>query len=488
MINSRFAICSAFLAISICSCTTIPVAERDQIRQEVNDSADATIATLIGKEPELQKELDESVGYCAARVSATTVVVVGGGHGLGVCYDNEHGTRTYLNINRFDLGAGLGAGKYSVLIMFRDTEVLREFTSGTWKSALGTQSAAGDKGVATIVPNRDYVVRYLSESGAVLSVTARMVGISVNEDLTDTGISAVSIPNTGFIAADRQGPDAPRQWDHKLPFLAQRVIDEGYDLPLPYGLGLTYANVDQDMVLENLEVGLGGGEKEPFEFVSFENASAESESAQFKLDAWLFPFMNVFAMVGKLDGKAPIDVLLDGNGMLDQIGEDCSGLPPSALCLFLEDRTITLPIKAPFSGKTYGLGTVLAGGWNNWFVTIPFNVTFADMDTTETDGLAITVTPRAGRVLNLGRGGNLALYGGGNYLKAELTVDGTVYLPVPGGDSLQVDYTIEQANTDRWNLLAGGNWDINKRWSIMAEYNGFIGSRDAFISSLTWRY
>ena len=50
------------------------------------------------------------------------------------------------------------------------------------------------------------------------------------------------------------------------------------------------------------------------------------------------------------------------------------------------------------------------------------------------------------------------------------------------------DYIIDQENKDKWNALLGFNWDINKRLSWSAEYNGFIGSRDAFISSLSWKY
>ena len=40
-------------------------------------------------------------------------------------------------------------------------------------------------------------------------------------------------------------------------------------------------------------------------------------------------------------------------------------LPPSPLCPVLEGRQVTVPIEADFRGNTYGLGTVLAGGWNN---------------------------------------------------------------------------------------------------------------------------
>ena len=49
------------------------------------------------------------------------------------------------------------------------------------------------------------------------------------------------------------------------------------------------------------------------------------------------------------------------------------------------------------------------------------------------------------------------------------------------------DYIIDQEDKDKWNALLGLNWDINKRLSWSAEYNGFTGSRDASISSLSWK-
>jgi len=154
------------------------------------------------------------------------------------------------------------------------------------------------------------------------------------------------------------------------------------------------------------------------------------------------------------------------------------------LCIFF-NRVFTLPIDAPFSGNTYGIGTILAGGWNNWFIAIPINFTYADMDGTNTEGFAITVTPRGGKSFNLDRYGTISLFGGGNYLDADLTVSGQVSTPE---EQLVIDYTLDQKNTDEWNVLIGGNWDINKRWSLAAEYNGFIGSREAVIISFVGRF
>lgn len=468
------------------ACATMPVGDRERARQEINDRAEETIAALAERDPELQTSVETSVGYFVGRVSGLKIPVVGGGYGLGVLFDKAQGTRTYMNVRRFDLGIGLGAGSYRLLILFETREAMETFRTGVWQSGWGAESAAGSKssGVASNIEGTS--LHLFSESGAALVAGARLLRMSVNHDLTDAGASGISIPNTEFTVEDRQGDDAPRIWPHKMPFLAQKVIDLGYDLPLPYGVALTYADVDQAMLLDELEVGINGGAKEPFDFVAFENASADSESIQLKVDTWLFPFMNVFALLGTVDGKAPLDVLLDGNGMLDQLGIDCSGPPPRPpLCNLLEDRTITLPIEAGFSGKTYGVGTVLAGGWRNFFATLPISFTYANMDTTETEGIAITVTPRLGGVLNLGNGGHLALFAGGNYLEADLTVTGTVSTP---DGLLVVDYTVDQRNKDRWNLLVGGNWDINKHWSWSVEYDGFIGSREALITSVTLRY
>ena len=64
---------------------------------------------------------------------------------------------------------------------------------------------------------------------------------------------------------------------------------------------------------------------------------------------------------------------------------------------------------------------------------------------------------------------------------------GWVSFATPDG-LLEIDYIIDQKNKDSWNALLGFNWDINKRLSWSLEYDGFIGSRDAFITSFSWKY
>ena len=67
----------SFLLLLLGACTTIPVDERNQIRGEVIQIAETTIAQLVADDPDIQERLDSSVGYAVASLSATKIPVVG---------------------------------------------------------------------------------------------------------------------------------------------------------------------------------------------------------------------------------------------------------------------------------------------------------------------------------------------------------------------------------------------------------------------------
>jgi lipid-binding SYLF domain-containing protein len=470
------------------ACTSIPVAQRADKRAQLDRDAEETIALMLEQDPVIQQELDEAAGYFVSRVSAANLALVGGGQGIGVLVDKQSGDRTYLNVKRFDLGAGLGVRYHRVLLVIRDQEKLAAIRNGWTFRGVGTGLAAGNKGTeATSQAGEGLSVHILSESGAAVAATARVVRLSVNRDLTDTGLSEISIPNIGFGIEDGRTEPEKRWWDHKMPFMAQKVIDMGYDLPLPYGLKMSYVNVDQEQLLTDLWVGFNGSEKVPLDWVSFENASSENDTFQLIFDTWVFPFMNVFAILGKIDGQAPVDVLIEGNGFLDQLGIDCSKPGNVLACNLLQDKDFVLPITADFEGNNYGIGVNLAGGWKGYFATLPMSWVYADMDNSDTNGAVFSASPRVGKVFKLDNKGNLALYIGGSYLDSDLTATGS-YPVLAIDEDFTIDYRIDQKNKDKWNAVVGANWDITNQWSLQAEYNGFIGSRDLWMGSLTWRF
>jgi len=470
------------------ACTSIPIDQRADKRAQLDQEAQETIARMIEQDPGIEQELENAAGYFVSRVSAANVAVIGGGQGIGVLIDNQSDDRIYLNVKRFDLGAGLGVRYYRVLMLIETREKLEEIRTGTTFRAATTDIAAGKTGSASVVSTQGegVSVHFLAESGGSIAVSARAVRLTVNRDLTDTGLSEIGIPNIGFGIDDGHEEAERPLWDHKMPFMAQKVIDKGYDLPLPYGLKLIYVHVDQAQLLDKLYVGFNGSEQELLDdWVAFENARSINNTVQGVFDTWVLPFMNVFGFLGKIDGHAPMDVIIEGNGFLDQLGIDCSKPGNAVACKVLQDKEFTLPIDADFEGNNYGIGVNLAGGWNGYFAVLPMTYVFVDLEGKNTDGSVFSASPRVGKMFNLKNKGNLALYIGGSYLDSELTVDGSVTVP---GTDISLEYTIDQDNKDKWAAIVGANWDINRNWSLQGEYNGFIGSRETWMGSVTWRF
>lgn len=480
---------AGLLALALCAgCNSIPVEQRSAARAELARSSDEAIASFVSENPGLDQELASAPGYFVARSSGGKVPVVGGATGTGVLVDNATHSRTFMNVTRVDVGVGLGGGKDRILVILKTRETFERFRRGIRKYGVSAEADVGAAGgAAHSFSGNGYKVLIASETGAAFTATARMLSFTVNIDLTDAGVSDVSVPGTGF-RADKQGKDAPRVWNYALPFLAQKVIDTGYDLPLPYGAGLTYAFNDQQQLLTHLQVGINGRDEAPFDFVSFDKSITKTHSVNAKVDAWLFPFFNVYATYGPFDADADLDILIDGNGMLEHMGISCTGLVKPRICDSLQDQDFLLPIKTKPHGTAWSVGGVLAGGWQGWFVTIPFNYSRVDLgDTHAEGGPIVTWTPRFGRNFSLGDKGNFAVFAGGNYLQSELSISGTYRVPV-ADQELTFDYIVQQKNKDPWNLLLGFNWDINKQFSWNMEYDGFMGTRTAVIASVNWRF
>jgi hypothetical protein len=58
-------------------------------------------------------------------------------------------------------------------------------------------------------------------------------------------------------------------YDRALPFLAQEVIDLGFELPRPHGLQLIGYWQEQELILDNLSISVDGGDYQDIDFVDF---------------------------------------------------------------------------------------------------------------------------------------------------------------------------------------------------------------------------
>ena len=272
-------------------------------------------------------------------------------------------------------------------------------------------------------------------------------------------------------------------WQRKLPFLAQQVVDLGFELPNPYGVAIISARIRQDLILENLAIGINGPPDREIDFVDFGTPTVENSVVQAKLDAWIFPFLNAFTTVGVFDGDAAIPLKLEGSDLFPQL---CAITPNAPVCV----RTYSGVANPRYEGTNVAVGINLAMGWDRFFVVLPVTYAWTDVDIIDKTVTALNITPRIGMTGDMGDRGSVAVFVGATYLRAEVDIAGEVDLDTPGGpdgDVTTFAFRISQRNKDRWNYLLGFNWDLNKSWSVMAEA-GFGGSRENFIGGVTYRF
>ena len=272
-------------------------------------------------------------------------------------------------------------------------------------------------------------------------------------------------------------------WKQKLPFFAQKVVDLGFELPNAYGVAIVPARIRQDLILQNLAIGVNGPPDREIDFVDFGTPSVENSALQLKLDAWVLPFLNVFTTVGVFDGDANIPLQFEGSDLFPNV---CSITPNNPVCV----RTYSAVAKPQYEGTNVSLGMTLAMGWDRFFVVLPMTYVWTDVDIINETVTALNITPRIGMTGDAGDRGTIAVFIGATYLRAEVDITGEIELETPGGpvgDTTTLSYRISQRNKDRWNALIGFNWEMNKAWSVTAEA-GFGGSRENFIAGVTYRF
>lgn len=157
-------------------CATLSADEQQEKRNELNAMGDSTIATLLETRPEARELLEQCIGYAVIKMKVTKIPIFGAGGGFGVVRDERTGTRSYIKVSRFEVGGGLGAQKYKVIIFFSDEKLLTRAIAGTWHFDAGAEAVAGDATIEGNVNQADegYRAFKMGEGGATATVTVRL--------------------------------------------------------------------------------------------------------------------------------------------------------------------------------------------------------------------------------------------------------------------------------------------------------------------------
>jgi hypothetical protein len=179
------------------------------------------------------------------------------------------------------------------------------------------------------------------------------------------------------------------------------------------------------------------------------------QEANVQLDAWLFPFLDLFGIAGKIDGRTNVDFTR------------VAGLPVPLGRLRID-----------YDGEVYGLGVTLAAGGPRWFGSLTTIWTTESLaGDFESDAEALVVSPRLG--LRDERG---AFWIGATYQDAQETHRGTIVLPFLG----PVGFDVELESHDPWNFQIGAAAALSEHWGLHAE--GGLGKRQTAEFGATFRF
>lgn len=242
-----------------------------------------------------------------------------------------------------------------------------------------------------------------------------------------------------------------------VPTLCPGQADPGagqpaVELPAPVGFGLTLYNQTQDMHITSLDVQLPGLDPQTLSNLPVDN---NTTTFHFKLDYWVLPFLNVYAIFGTLEGSTSV-----------KLSNVDLGLPITLNNLVVD-----------YDGLVYGGGATLAGGWDRYFATLTFDYNETDLDVSTSSVTSWVVTPRFGF-----HDGPAAVYVGGMYQQAEERHEGIFNMPYLGA----IPFEVELEQTEAWNYLVGLNAGVGPHWQLTVE--GFFGDRFAVLAAVDYRW
>ena len=163
-----------------------------------------------------------------------------------------------------------------------------------------------------------------------------------------------------------------------LPLLGEEATKRGIELPLPFGAGLVYYHLDRDIQVSDIRLGANGAPPQSVSQFAKLASNSNVENLNLKLDAWILPFVNVYAIAGYVwnHSDTRVDV----------------ALPPLLPGGPERRRTVTLP--TDIQGSVGGLGVTLAGGYGPYFMT--YDADFAQADLGFDDRFKAVITSLRG--------------------------------------------------------------------------------------------
>ena len=137
----RSLLLATVLALCVGSAFAEETAQVQERRHEIDRNAQATLDELLETHDSARDLYGRAAGYAVFTVTKGGFIVSGGG-GNGVAVDKATGQRTYMRMGTGGIGLGIGAQRYSLVVLFETADHLNKFVAGGWDSSVAAEAAA----------------------------------------------------------------------------------------------------------------------------------------------------------------------------------------------------------------------------------------------------------------------------------------------------------------------------------------------------------
>ena len=268
-----------------------------------------------------------------------------------------------------------------------------------------------------------------------------------------------------LLAQSDEADDGSKQ-SRLLPLWDDWFVEQGIDLPMPFGLGLAGIYMDRDIEVTDVRVQFGDRPPQSIsDTVDFDVRNRTGMIAA-RADAWILPFLNVYVMGGRTqtDTRLNTRVEIPVPGPGDPIRRDIS-------------------VDQEVAGPFLGIGTTLVVGHRDWFGMFDANYGEADLDAYDGQLDIWMFSGRFGRLFesDLNR---YMLWAGALYLDSERTITLSEELPLIGLTEVEVD----QRPVDPLTWQLGMGVFVGQNWHIVTEVGSNFDDALIIVASGTYRF
>lgn len=330
-------------------------------------------------------------------------------------------------------------------------------------------------------------------------------------------------------------------YPYVLPIWGDKATKAGFSLPYSAGISVQYFGQESLLIIDNLMVGFNNGTMYNLDgIVRFDEAKARASSITVRPDVWLFPFLNVYGILGKAQASTDVNF---GVWVPDSTG--------------VEKEILKTGTTVDFNTTTFGFGITPTIGVGGGFLALDMNMAWVDVPQLSKPARSFVFGPRFGKNFKLKRPEQaVTIWVGGFRVAIRSGTDGSLSLSevFPGGgaeasakidqgiqrvgdaqeqvdawwgdltppqqnnpvnkakyeaanaalgrtgeilnaadaavntiSTSTVQYTMDKTLKDAWNFIVGGQFQFNKHFMIRGEA-GFLGSRKQVITGIQYRF